>query len=185
MKTLVNKLNNEEGSVMVIAIVILVFLTLVGITATNITETEERISGSHLFHKEAFYHADSGVYTTPKHISDCLDSGAEEVVSGITYLGPVNSFYNELLGFDAWDADRDIRFTLGGFNVDTDVNRTGTQYLAGGGVEFASGAEGIGVGSAGGIAILYTIDSQGDGSGSAVSRASTVYRKVMGVSGGL
>ena len=185
MKTLINKAKNEEGSTIIIAIFILVLLTLIGITATNTTEIEERISGNQLFHKEAFYNAESGVYTTPKLISECLDNGAEQTVPGISYLGSPNSFYNELLGFDAWDAATDIRFTLGGFNVDTDVNRTGTQYLAGGGVEFASGAEGIGVGSAGGVGILYTIDSQGEGSASAVARARTVYRKVMGVSGGL
>ena len=71
------------------------------------------------------------------------------------------------------------------FSIDVDVNRTRVQHLAGGGVEFASGAEGIGVGSAGGVAIFYALDSLGNGPASSVSDIGGVYRKVIGVPGGL
>jgi hypothetical protein len=185
MKTLIKKTKNEEGSVLVIVSIILVLLTIIGISATKTTEIEQLISGNHLFHKVSFHHADSGVYITPKLITECLDNGAEQSANGITYLGNTGTFYNEIMGFSAWDSSRDIRFTLGGFNVDMDVNRTGTQRLAGGGAEFASGFEGTGVGASGGVAVFYAIDSEGNGPASSVSNTRAIYRKVVGVAGGL
>ena len=78
-----------------------------------------------------------------------------------------------------------MRFTLGSHNVDTDIERAGQQTLAGGGAEFASGAEGIGVGSTGGVALLFAVDSFGDGPRSSHSNIEADYRKVVGTPGGL
>ena len=179
------RLGDEEGSVIVVALFILVILILIGISATKTTEIEIQIAGNQKFHDIAFYHADSGVYSTPKLISACLDNGAEQDAAEITYLGSSGTFYREIMGFDLYDSDRDVRLTLGGFNVDVDVNRIGQETLPGGGAEFGSGAEGIGVGSAGGVAILYDVDSLGQGPGSSQSNVAVVYRKIMGVAGGL
>jgi hypothetical protein len=78
-----------------------------------------------------------------------------------------------------------VQFIMGEFDAHVDVNRTGTKNLPGGGTEFASGAEGIGVGSAGGVAIFYDVDSFGSGPNSSLSRITAVYRKVVGVAGGI
>ncbi len=184
MKSFINQAKNEEGFVLVIALLILVFLTIIGISATTTTQIELQISGNEKSYRIAFYNADSGVYATPKLISACLDNGAEQDVAGLTYLGSSGTFYREIMGYDAHDSDKDIRFTLSGFNVDVDVERTGQETLAGGGAEFASGAEGIGAG-AGGVAILYDMDSFGEGPNSSLSNVGAVYRKVLGVPGGL
>jgi hypothetical protein len=180
MKSFINQAKNEEGSVVIVALLILVFLTLIGISATTTTQIELQIAGNEKSHKIAFYNADSGVYATPKLISACVDNSAEQNLPGI--LNPT-AFYRQVMGYDAYDSANDIQFTLGGFNVD--VNRTGAEALAGGGVEFASGAEGIGVGSAGGTAIVYDMNSFGSGPSSSLSRLGAIYRKVVGVPGGL
>jgi len=44
------------------------------------------------------------------------------------------------------------------FNLDVDVDKVDVRYIAGGGVEFASGAEGVGVGT---HRIIYNIDAIG------------------------
>ena len=163
----------------------MVLLTVIGLSVSRTTDIDIQIAKNDQFYKTAFYNADSGVYVTPKLISSCIDSGAEQNVSGITYLGPTGTFYREIMGYDAHDSANDIRFSLGGFAVDVDVHRTGQQSLVGGGVEFASGAEGIGVGSAGGVAIFYDMDSQGNGPNSSLSEVEASYRKVVGVPGGL
>ena len=103
----------------------------------------------------------------------------------ITYLGTSGTFYEEIMDYKTNDSDEDIRFTLGGFNVDVDVRRDRVENLAGGAVEFAAGAEGIGAGSSGGVAIFYEMDSFGDGPANSISNVSAVYRKVVGVPGGL
>jgi len=185
MRLSLNQLKDEEGSVMLVAFLILVILTLLGISATSRTQIEIQIAGNEKFHEIAFHHADSGIYSTPKLISACLDNGAEQDAAEITYLGSSGTFYREIMGFDTHDSATDIRFTLGGLNVDVDVNRIGQVTLPGQGAEFSSGAEGVGVGSAGGVAILYDMDSLGQGPASSLSNVGAVYRKVVGVVGGL
>ncbi len=176
---------NEKGSALVIALMIMVLLTLVGLGITRTTDTDVDVSKNDMFHRTAFYHADSGVYTVPKVISQCIDNGSDAPISGITYLGSTDTFYREIMGYNAHDADKDVRFSIGGFNVDVDVNRTGQKNLAGGGVEFASGAEGVAVGSAGGVAVFYDLDSLGRGPSGSQSEVIAEYRKVIGVVGGL
>jgi hypothetical protein len=177
--------HGEDGSVLIVALLIMVLLTVVGLSVTRTTDIDIQIAKNDQFHKTAFFNADSGVYTTPKLISLCMDNSAEQNVANISYLGTAGTFYREIMGYDVHDAASDIQFSLGVFAVNVDVNRTGQQNLAGGGVEFASGAEGVGVGSGGGVAIFYDMDSLGNGPSNSESNVGAVYRKVVGVGGGL
>lgn len=176
---------NEEGSVLIVALMILVFLTSIGISATTTTEIELQIAGNEAFHKMAFYHADSGVYSTPKLISTTINDGAQPTVTGITYLDTGTGFYREVMGYMGYDTARDIQFALDGHKVQVDVERTRLEPLVGGGAEFGSGAEGIGVGSAGGIAIYYTLDSLGEGPAGSQATILAEYRLIPGIPGGL
>jgi len=56
------KLNagNENGFVLIVAMLMLVVLTLLGIMATNTTVTELQIAGNDKLHKQSFYDADGG-----------------------------------------------------------------------------------------------------------------------------
>jgi hypothetical protein len=54
-------LNNQRGSIIIIAIAILTLLTIIGVSATNMSNTEVRISTNSLEHNVAFYAADSGI----------------------------------------------------------------------------------------------------------------------------
>jgi hypothetical protein len=178
-------LRSEEGSMMVIAILILVILTLIGATVATTTRVEIQIAGNERFHTIAFHLADSGTMVAPKVVSTCLESASEEYISGVTYLGTSGTFYRELMGYAPHDAERDLRFVLSGYSVDVDVRRIGQVNLAGRGSEFASGAEGVGVGSTGGVAILYEIDSEAPGPSDSLSNVSAIYRKIVGLAGGL
>ena len=186
MRTGLNKtLRNEEGSMMVIALLVLVILTLIGTTIATTTKVEIQIAGNERYHKIAFHLADSGTMVAPKVISTCLECAAEENITGVTYLGTSGTFYRELMGYAPHDADHDLRFALNPYSVDVDVRRIGQVNLAGRGSEFASGAEGVGVGSTGGVAILYEVDSQAPGPSASLSNVSAIYRKIVGVAGGL
>lgn len=178
----------QRGSVMVVALIILALLTIIGISATTTSEIDIQIAGNMKAYEIAFHHADSGVYSTPKVISACLDTGTQPDLPSATYFESVSGtseFYREVMGYKEYDTDRDIGFTLSGYPVKVDVKRTGQKNLAGGGVEFASGAEGAGAGSSGGVAVFYALDSLGEGPNSARSNVVAQYRKVLGVSGGL
>ena len=193
---------NQRGSALVVTILILALLTLVGISVTNTTKIETMIAGNEKFHKIAFYNADTGVHVTPKLISYCVDNGeAPQNLTNMNYLDDNGDpdassntrdiFFYEVMGFDALlgrpahDAVDDTSFNQDGHEVAVDIERSGQISLAGGGVEFASGAEGIGVGSAGGVGLIYTLNSSGAGPGGAESGVTGVYRKVIAVAGGL
>lgn len=171
---------------MVVALIMLALLTMIGVSASKTSEIDILIAGNQKSHQIAFHHADSGVYTAPKIISACVDSGTQAELASVNYLDSgVSDFYREVMGYKDHDNDKDLRFALSGHRVDMDVERTGQKSLAGGGVEFASGAEGVGAGSGGGLAVFYTLDSFGQGPDSAESNVVAQYRKVLGVSGGL
>jgi hypothetical protein len=53
-------IDNERGSVIVVALLLLVFLTIIGITATTNTRTELNITRNNQIYKRDFYAADSG-----------------------------------------------------------------------------------------------------------------------------
>ncbi len=69
MKSPRNQAKSEEGSVLVISLIMLSLLTLIGIMGMTNTETEILIARNEMFHKIAFFTADAGVYATPKLIS--------------------------------------------------------------------------------------------------------------------
>ena len=191
MNSFCSHIHNEDGFVFIVALFVLILLTIIGISATNTTTIDLQISQNDKAYKIAFYNADGGIYATPKLISKTVDEG-EEITGGdqgsFTYStrGDSSSFFRQVMGFDAYDnGTRDIEFTLGGNNVNVDVNRTGQEIMVGGGAEFASGAEGIGAGSGGGVMILYDMDSFGSGPYNARSNLGAIYQKVTGMQGGL
>lgn len=169
IKRFISPLQNEEGLVIVVVLFVLVILTLIGISATSNTRVELQIASNDQLQKIAFYNADSGIYGTPKLISNTINTMLEppvgtdtdSIAPGIEYLPNdgsyvANTFYRQVLGFDAYDGGtNDITFAPGGIAVEVDVERRRQQNLVGSGTEFASGSEGIGSGSAGGVAIFY------------------------------
>jgi len=54
-------INNEQGTVIIMAIIVLVLLTVIGISATNTSTTEVQISTNAVLHNIAFYTVDSGI----------------------------------------------------------------------------------------------------------------------------
>ena len=51
-------IKNEEGAVMIAALLILVLLTIIGIASTNISNTEVKIATHELIHQQNFYRAE-------------------------------------------------------------------------------------------------------------------------------
>jgi hypothetical protein len=176
---------SEQGSVLLTTMVVLVLLTVLGMAAIDNSTVEIKLAANDKFHQVAFYNADSGVYVTPKVISACVDQGEEPSLSNGAYTPDGGTFLREIMGYDGSDSATDIRFSMGQNQADVDVSRDGVEHIAGGGVEFASGSEGIGVGSAGGVALFYTMDSFGSGPASSGSNVEARYRKVSGTPGGL
>ena len=196
MKTMKVYIQDESGSVTIIAaILILVIVTLVGLSAMDTTTVELQIAGNDLRSRIAFYNADSGVYGVPKIISRIIDiSGpvglaneADSIAAGAAWEATTNQniFFNQVMGYNAYNPLADVIMGQGGFDIQVDVERIRSIQLAGGGAEFASGVEGIGVGATGGVAVLYELGSRGQSTRGASANVVADYRKVVGVAGGL
>ena len=196
MKTIKNHIQDESGSLTIIAaIMVLLVITLVGISAMDTTTVELQIAGNDQRSRIAFYNADSGAYGIPKIISRIIDTSdpvgiageADSIAAGVDWAATTDqdTFFDQVMGYDDYDWQPDVTMGQGGFNTEVDVERIRSKVLTGGGAEFASGVEGIGVGSTGGVAVFYELDSRGQSTRGAVSNVIADYRKVVGVAGGL
>ncbi|MFW5988996.1 MAG: pilus assembly PilX family protein, partial [Desulfosudaceae bacterium] len=68
--------NNQEGSMIVIAILLIALLTIVGVASMDDAVTENRIAINDQLQKIAFYHADSGTSAlAPKLLRNLLVDG--------------------------------------------------------------------------------------------------------------
>ena len=181
-------LKNENGSVIIAAIFILVVLTILGIAASNTSTLELQIASNDQFMKMAFYNADSALYGTSKLIShainrsDAVAAGAGNDAPGVQYISTAADFYRQIAGFDVYDNSVDVDFETGGIDSQADARRDRQQQMAGGGAEFATGSEGVGPSA---IAIFYDVNSSGFSNRQTTSNLTAAYRKMVGIPGGL
>jgi len=61
MQKITSIINNQQGSVIIMAVIVLALLTVIGISATNTSTTEVQVSTNAVLHNIAFYTADSGI----------------------------------------------------------------------------------------------------------------------------
>ena len=73
MKKPIDILGNENGSALIIAVIIMTAILIIGMFATNNTVTELQIAGTDLSFKQAFYEADGGT----EYASQLLENNIE------------------------------------------------------------------------------------------------------------
>jgi hypothetical protein len=193
-----HSLKNENGSAIVIALIVLAAVTIIGIASTNFSVTELLISGNDTVKKISFFNADAGIFAIPKVISLSINNKQTPTINPIApYTFPPfvyndpgadtttgdRSFYRELAGLAGYDAASDITYQNDGIhNTDVDIKRLGSFSLTGGGAEFGSGAEGHGTGMRG---VRFMLTSTGRGQKNAQTTIDARYLKVLGAAGGL
>ena len=177
---------NENGSALIVAVLILLLCTTIGIFATNTSTIEIQISGNDRLHKITFYGADSGIYTVPKVISPIIDLKGDPypLSSAFTFnfnTNAADAFYKKL-AFGS-NPHPHILFDVGNNNhVDVGVEKLRSTNLVGGGAEFAA-SEGAGVGGLKGV--FYGLDSFCTGLHNSRSNVGAQYLKVTGAAGGM
>jgi hypothetical protein len=194
---------SDRGVALIFALVLLLVVSIIGSSATLTSQIDLKLSGNAKVIRTSFYVADGGIMLSPKVISRIItdrDLPAPAETPLITYdnwdkLGDDPVLLKKIMGFamdsDYQDADENTaditvdQGTLG--NMAVDLTRVATRYLSGGGVEFAAGTEGVGVGGAASAAIIYRLDSKGIVGTAPKTTSSNIvaqYRKVAGVAGG-
>ncbi len=192
-RLLVRLVSNERGVVLVFALVLMLVVTIMGTSATMTSQVDLKVSGNTKVIRTSFYVADGGIQLSPKLISKIISSRSLPSAGEtplITY--DTNNLLGKVMGYfktdDPMTDTTDIVMNQGTQgNLAVDITRQGTEYLSGGGVEFAAGTEGVGVGGAASAAILYNFASKGTVGNPPKTTESDIvalYRKVAGVAGG-
>ncbi len=179
---------DRRGMILIIAMLIMAIMSIIGAAAMNTSRIDIQISHNTEVARQAFYFADSGLEMSPKIIRKAIDDGSMAAVPNVVIDG---GLFNEIMGY-ATETDSvtaavptaDLQLVMGKTSLMADIDRTGTGFMAGSGVEFASGAEGAGAGTTGGVLIFYTLDSIGAAPRQARSNIDAYYRYVVGVAGG-
>ena len=184
---------NDRGVVLVFALVLMLVLTIIGSSATMTSQIDLKISGNTKVTRTSFYIAEGGIMMAPKVIGRIITDRALpdlDATPMLTY--DTSNLLEKIMGYiEADDPGTDTtdivmnQGTQGDLAID--LTRSKTEYLAGGGVEFAAGTEGVGVGGASNTAIFYTLASTGTVGTSprtTVAQIASQYRKVVGVAGG-
>jgi hypothetical protein len=198
----INGLQSQQGAALVMAIMILLILTVLGIYAVTTSTLETKITGYERSYKVAFYTADCGepvgvniikaiIYNVPTVGNLSALAPWDSIIQG--NLISSNEIFQNVRDNDSAIDTPDViasGSSLGlpeGGNVELrmDIDRLGAYQMTGGATQFASGYEGIGSGGGGSIAVTYAIDSIGRYTlmGSQ-SRIDAGYRYVVGVPGG-
>lgn len=176
-------LNNQRGSALIVALLMLVVLTLIGISATTTTTFELQISGNDKLYKRSFFAADGGTSAGSELVEQSIEErdwtddstrGNVGILNGDFYLNRDTD-----AGIDPIPSDNPpnldaviplsaiVDTTASPFVLDTSVPHTNlkivgnSQLSSGSAVQLASGYEGKGKGAGGGGAwIIFDVRAQ-------------------------
>lgn len=203
---------SQEGAVLVIAVLILLVLTVVGIYAVTTSTIETKITGFEREFKEAFFTADSGepigievtkaiIHHVPSTLSQLPApwNDSDVLPDNTLFAGGAPEIFTDDRHPDNLDPSDTTNYApdiIGGGSGEelqlprrvqlwVDVDRLASYQMSGGAMEFGSGYEGIGQGGGGDVAILYEIDSIGRYTATnAESAIEAGYRHVVSMPGG-
>jgi hypothetical protein len=83
-----NRLNDQKGMALVVALIMLLVLTLIGLSAVSMSTYETNIAGNERVYNLAFYTADGGIenfrgrVSAGEFIYSTIDTGSYQVVIG-------------------------------------------------------------------------------------------------------
>ena len=174
-------LNNQRGSALIVALLMLVVLTLLGISATTTSTVELQISGNDKLYKRSFFAADGGTAAGSELIEQSIEDrdwtddstrGNVGIMNGDFYLNrdtdagidPVPSDTNQdaVIPLSAIVDPTASPFVLDTSAPHTNLKIVGNSQLSSGSaVQLASGYEGKGKGAGGGGAwIIFDVRAQ-------------------------
>jgi len=174
MKEFVQSSRNEEGFVLILALMIMLVLTILGIAANRNTSTELMISGNDSLQKQTFYQADGGTEVGSEILEQnifCIsgftaNNGADALLEGIIHVNAasLNFWQNTSAITAATEANRDFFYPATAAASDPHTNFTvggQAKLSAGAALQMAAGYEGKGKGiGSGGAHLLYDVYAQ-------------------------
>jgi type IV pilus assembly protein PilX len=85
MKTIIDNVRNENGYVMVAAIMVLALVTIIGVAMSKMSTTESQISTNYLLYERAFYTAEAGLELAKEVLKvPFVEKNKQNLVTGST-----------------------------------------------------------------------------------------------------
>ncbi|ACN15856.1 PilX [Desulforapulum autotrophicum HRM2] len=183
--------NNDSGSALIMALLILTVLTIIGISAVTTSTIETKIASNDMLHKKAFYSADGGTEVGREVLEQnvaCPAGFKTEPLTIGTAVIENKSFAleeNEPGSEYPTDTVRDVHFPADDTQPHTNIIAFGnTQLSKGSALQMAAGYEGKGKGAAGGGGeIIYSLYAKFQGKRNSRSCIMIHYRHLIGHEG--
>jgi len=200
-------LDNQSGFVLVMAILILLVLSIIGMSTTKDAQIDLLIAGNDKVSKQTFYQAEGGTELASRMVEEnvaCPTGFAASSIGNIRVLTgafwqtiPANLTDPTLCCPDFGDAnndgvdddgdafdDRAFYYIPSAGQITNVIVAGKTEYEPGSAIQMTSGYEGKGKGaSAGGASINYHLISQGRGAQNSVSELEIIWRHKIGQEG--
>ena len=115
---------DEKGSILIIALVMLAFLTLLGISVTNTSTIEVQIAGNERFHKQNFYRAEAAAMEAAQRLQN--ESDKQTLINRTaTWLHDSNT----MTDLSNWDHD-DAGLNDNAETADASIDPDNTTYFS-------------------------------------------------------
>lgn len=186
------KLKEEDGAVLITALLLLIVLTLIGIAAIMTSNVDIKLAGNERRTKSAFYVADAGVEIAPGVINyyilntpessgfpDNLRADLQTFVLDQNFIDEIMDYPGNDGASDSPGNNPDLRVAIEGQEVNVDVDRFHTEHPEAAPAGSFSAYEGAGLGAAiGGTAVYYRANSRGTVADDVSSTVEIVYRHI-------
>lgn len=210
MKKRKNCQNNDEGFILVTALLIMLVLTIIGIAANKNTSIELGIAGNERTFKETFYETDGGTELASEIVEQnvaCLEFPDELLMAGddsgvgsfgVQIVAGSEGFWSNFLEYDNDDAYRAAYLpsdTNRDFYFPADYLITGDSYTnvrvagstrltTGAAIQMAAGYEGRGKGiGTTGATLVYDVNVQRFGKNNSETMLCIQYKHSLGQEG--
>ena len=194
-------MNNEDGFILVVALMVLAILSFIGIAGIATALIEQHIARNERIRQTTFYQADGGTQLAIRLVEESLGSPGgftavtDDVLDGsdnTILILDTNLAINEAgrTEADLLAGDRDVAFFPEGYDAGapdkgphTNIIVDGvTSVATGSGLQMLAGYEGFGKGTAGGGGqILYTLYAQHVGRAKSESVVQVTWRHAIGL----
>ena len=105
------RLKNEDGSVLVVALIMLVLLTLMGIAVTTTTEIETQIAGNEMVYKKTFYKAEAAAMQCAQVLESTTMGDTTVSATNWINLDYVDEWWDPAKNISQTSLDSNTRYT--------------------------------------------------------------------------
>jgi len=178
-------LKGENGSIILVALIMLALLTVIGLSSSHTSIMESRIATNEQLHNIVFYKADGGAETAAVLIEDGIETrgwndaeiyGEASILNGKFILNTANNTPNPIPADTNCDVNIPGNYTSGEAHTNLKV-RSNVTLSTGSAAMIGSGYEGKGKG--GGAWLIYDVRSQHIGARNTKATIFLLWRHVL------